>query len=294
MNNKVFSIIIGALILFFVASNTLFIVKETERGVMLKFGKVVNADIPPGLHFKIPMVNEVRKFDGRVLTLDVRPQRFLTVEKKGMIVDSYAKWRIKDVSTYYTATNGEEATAVRNMDQRINEGLRNSFGEHSLQEVISGERDQLMVDLTENLNKLTLERYGIELIDVRIKRIDLPEQVSDSVFNRMNTEREREAREHRSKGKEQAEVIRADADRQRTILEAEAYRDAEQLRGEGDAKAAAIYSSAYSQDPEFYRFVRSLTAYRESFKNKSDMMLVDPESDFFRYLKDSSGKAAGN
>ncbi|MBU3068331.1 protease modulator HflC [Aestuariicella sp. G3-2] len=294
MNNKVFSIVIGALILFFVASNTLFIIKETERGVMLKFGKVVNADIPPGLHFKIPMVNEVRKFDGRVLTLDVRPQRFLTVEKKGMIVDSYAKWRIKDVSTYYTATNGEEATAVRNMDQRINEGLRNSFGEHSLQEVISGERDQLMVDLTESLNKLTLERYGIELIDVRIKRIDLPEQVSESVFNRMNTEREREAREHRSKGKEQAEVIRADADRQRTILEAEAYRDAEQLRGEGDAKAAAIYSSAYSQDPEFYSFVRSLTAYRESFKNKSDMMLVDPDSDFFRYLKDSSGKPAGN
>lgn len=293
MNNKVFGIIIGALIVFFVASNTLFIVKETERGVMLKFGKVVNADIPPGLHVKIPMVNEVRKFDSRVLTLDVRPQRFLTVEKKGMIVDSYAKWRIKDVSTYYTATNGEEATAVRNMDQRINEGLRNAFGEHSLQEVISGERDQLMVTLTENLNKLTLERYGIELIDVRIKRIDLPEQVSESVFNRMNTEREREAREHRSKGKEQAEVIRADADRQRTILEAEAYRDAEHLRGEGDAKAAAIYSAAYTQDPEFYRFVRSLTAYRASFKDKSDVMLVDPESDFFRYLKDSSGKASG-
>ncbi|WP_439135649.1 protease modulator HflC [Pseudomaricurvus sp.] len=294
MNNKVFGIVIGALIVFFVASNTLFIIKETERGVMLKFGKVVNADIPPGLHFKIPMVNEVRKFDSRVLTLDVRPQRFLTVEKKVMIVDSYAKWRIKDVSTYYTATNGEEVTAVRNMDQRINEGLRNAFGDHSLQEVISGERDQLMVTLTEKLNKLTLQRYGIELIDVRIKRIDLPEQVSESVFNRMNTEREREAREHRSKGKEQAEVIRADADRQRTILEAEAYRDAEQLRGEGDAKAAAIYAAAYTQDPEFYSFVRSLTAYRESFKNKSDMMLVDPDSDFFRYLKDSSGQAAGN
>lgn len=292
MNNRVLGIVIGLLAVFFIASNTLFIIKETERGVMLKFGRVVNSDIPPGLHFKIPMVNEVRKFDARVLTLDVRPQRFLTVEKKAMIVDSYAKWRIKDVTTYYTATNGEEATAVRNMDQLINEGLRNAFGEHSLQEVISGERGQLMERLTENLNRTTLQRYGIELVDVRVKRIDLPEQVSDSVFSRMKAEREREAREHRSKGKEQAEVIRADADRQRTILEAEAYRDAEQLRGEGDAKAAAIYAAAYTKDAEFYSFVRSINAYKASFGNKSDLMVVDPNSDFFRYLKDSSGKAA--
>lgn len=289
MNNRVLSIVIGLLAVFFIASNTLFIIKETERGVMLKFGRVVNSDLPPGLHFKIPLVHEVRKFDARVLTLDVRPQRFLTVEKKAMIVDSYAKWRIKDVTTYYTATNGEEATAVRNMDQLINEGLRNAFGEHSLQEVISGERGQLMERLTENLNRTTLQRYGIELVDVRVKRIDLPEQVSDSVFSRMKAEREREAREHRSKGKEQAEVIRADADRQRTILEAEAYRDAEQLRGEGDAKAAAIYAAAYTKDPEFYSFIRSINAYKESFSNKSDLMVVDPNSDFFRYLKDSSG-----
>jgi membrane protease subunit HflC len=292
MNNRVLSIVIGLLAVFFIASNTLFIIKETERGVMLKFGRVVNSDIPPGLHFKIPMVHEVRKFDARVLTLDIRPQRFLTVEKKAMIVDSFAKWRIKDVTTYYTATNGEEATAVRNMDQLINEGLRNAFGEHSLQEVISGERGQLMETLTENLNRTTLRRYGIELVDVRVKRIDLPEQVSDSVFSRMKAEREREAREHRSKGKEQAEVIRADADRQRTILEAEAYRDAEQLRGEGDAKAAAIYAAAYTKDPEFYSFVRSINAYKASFGSKSDLMVVDPNSDFFRYLKDSSGKAA--
>lgn len=289
MNNRVLSIVIGLLAVFFIASNTLFIIKETERGVMLKFGRVVNSDLPPGLHFKIPLVHEVRKFDARVLTLDVRPQRFLTVEKKAMIVDSYAKWRIKDVTTYYTATNGEEATAVRNMDQLINEGLRNAFGEHSLQEVISGERGQLMERLTENLNRTTLQRYGIELVDVRVKRIDLPEQVSDSVFSRMKAEREREAREHRSKGKEQAEVIRADADRQRTILEAEAYRDAEQLRGEGDAKAAAIYAAAYTKDPEFYSFIRSINAYKESFSNKSDLMVVDPNSDFFRYLKDSTG-----
>lgn len=290
MNNKLFSLIIALLLVVFVGSNTLYIIKETERGVLLEFGKVVNFDIQPGLHIKIPFVNEVRKFDSRVLTLDARPERFLTVEKKGMIVDSFAKWRIQDVSKYYTATNGEEGRAERLLAQRINEGLRNGFGDRSLQEVVSGERDQLMNSLTESLNKLTLTEYGITLVDIRIKRIDLPDQVSESVFNRMTTEREREAREHRSKGKEQAEVIRADADRQRTILEAEAYRDSELLRGEGDAKAAAIYANAYNKDPEFYSFMRSLTAYRETFKSKDDVMLVDPDSDFFRYLKNSDGK----
>ncbi len=290
MNSKIFGLLIGLLLVIFVASNTFYIIKETERGVLLKFGKLVDDDLKPGLHIKVPMMHEVRKFDSRILTLDVRPQRFLTVEKKGMIVDSYAKWRIKDVGTYYTATNGEEAAAVRVLDQRINEGLRNGFGGRSLQEVISGERDQLMHELTDHLNELTEKRYGIELIDVRVKRIDLPEQVSDSVFSRMNSEREREAREHRSKGKEQAEVIRADADRQRTIIEAEAYRDAELLRGEGDAKAASIYAQAYTQNPEFYSFVRSLTAYKETFKGKDDVMLIDPKSDFFRYLNNSQGK----
>ncbi len=290
MNNKLFSVITALLLVVFIGSNTLYIIKETERGVLLKFGKVVNADIQSGLHIKVPMMHEVRKFDSRVLTLDARPERFLTVEKKGMIVDSFAKWRIEDVGKYYTATNGEESRAERLLSQRINEGLRNGFGDRSLQEVVSGERDQLMTSLTESLNKLTLTEYGIALVDVRIKRIDLPDQVSDSVFNRMTTEREREAREHRSKGKEQAEVIRADADRQRTILEAEAYRDSELLRGEGDAKAAAIYADAYNQDSEFYSFMRSLTAYRETFKNKGDIMLVDPDSDFFRYFKNSDGK----
>ncbi len=290
MNNKLFSLIIALLAVVFIGSNTLYIIKETERGVLLKFGEVVNNDIQSGLHIKMPIMHEVRKFDSRVLTLDARPERFLTVEKKGMIVDSFAKWQIEDVGKFYTATNGEESRAERLLAQRINEGLRNGFGERSLQEVVSGERDQLMTSLTESLNKLTLEEYGVKLVDVRIKRIDLPDQVSESVFNRMTTEREREAREHRSKGKEQAEVIRADADRQRTILEAEAYRDAELLRGEGDAKAAAIYANAYNQDAEFYSFMRSLTAYRETFKNKDDIMLVDPDSDFFRYFKNSDGK----
>lgn len=291
MNNKLMGLLVGFMVLVLVASNTLFIIKETERGVLLKFGKVVEADLQPGLHIKAPLMHEVRKFESRVLTLDARPERFLTVEKKGMIVDSFAKWRIKDVSTYYTATNGEESRAERLLAQQINEGLRNQFAQRSLQEVVSGERDQLMFDLKASLNSFMDEKLGIEVVDVRVKRIDLPDQVSDSVFSRMTTEREREAREHRSKGKEQAEVIRADADRQRTVLEAEAYRDSELLRGEGDAKAANIYASAYNKDPEFYSFVRSLTAYKETFKGKDDIMLVDPDSDFFRYLNDSKGQS---
>ncbi|GAA5314962.1 MAG: protease modulator HflC [Candidatus Pelagadaptatus aseana] len=290
MNNKMFSILISVVIALAIIGNTLFIVKETERGVMLKFGKVVDNDLQPGLQWKLPLVHEVRKFDSRILTLDARPERFLTVEKKGMIVDSFAKWRIKDVGTYYTATNGEESRAERLLAQRINEGLRNQFAKRSLHEVVSGERDQLMIDLTVALNNFANTELGIEVVDVRVKRIDLPDQVSESVFNRMTSEREREAREHRSKGKEQAEVIRADADRQRTILEAEAYRESELIRGEGDAKAAAIYAAAYNKDPEFYTFVRSLNAYKETFKGKDDILLVDPDSDFFRYLNDSKGR----
>lgn len=289
MSNKMLGVLISLAIALIVAANTLFIIKETERGVMLKFGQVVNADLQPGLHIKAPMMHQVRKFDGRVLTLDAAPARFLTLEKKGVIVDSFAKWRIIDVSTFYTVTNGEELTARNALEKRINEGLLNEFARRSLQEVVSGERDQLMTSLTEELNEVVQKSYGVELVDIRVKRIDLPEQVSESVFNRMTSEREREAREHRSKGKEQAEVIRADADRQRTILEAEAYRDSELLRGEGDAEAASIYASAYNQDPEFYRFVRSLTAYKETFNGKQDLLVVDPDSDFFRYLNSSKG-----
>jgi len=290
MSTKTFFFSIIILIAGLVASNSAFIVNQYERGVLLKLGKLSDADLDPGLHFKVPWVHEVRKFDGRVLTLDNRAERFLTVEKKSMMVDSFAKWRIIDVGEYYTATNGEENRAERLLAQRINEGLRNQFAQRTLQEVVSGERDQLMTDLTKQLNGFTQSSLGIEVVDVRVKKIDLPVEVSGPVFSRMAAEREREAREHRSKGKEQAEIIRADADRQRTILEAQAYRDAELLRGEGDAKASAIYSSAYSKDPEFYAFVRSLNAYTTAFKDKGDLLLVDPNSDFFRYLNDSKGE----
>jgi membrane protease subunit HflC len=280
MSNRNVAIILALFGVVFIASNTLFVVKETERAVMLKFGRVVEADLAPGLHVKMPFVNTVAKFDARLLTLDAQPQRFLTVEKKAVIVDSYAKWRISDVSKYYTATNGEELRAHSLLAQRINTGLRNEFGERTMHEVISGERDQLMVDLVQSLDQLTEAEFGI----------DLPEQVSQSVFNRMTSEREREAREHRSKGKELAEGIRAAADRDKVVIESDAYRDAELIRGEGDAEAANIYAKAYNQDREFYSFMRSLQAYRESFATKGDVMLVEPDSAFFRYLNNPKGK----
>jgi membrane protease subunit HflC len=235
-------------------------------------------------------MNEVRRFDARILTVDARPEDFLNAEKKGMIVDSFVKWRIKDVSTYYTATNGEEMLAARVIAQRANEGLRNQFGKRTLAEVVSGERDQLMSELVETLNTLTQDEFGVEIIDVRVKRIDLPDQVSGSVFDRMRTGREREAKEHRSQGKEQAAIIRADADRKRTVIAAEAYRDSEKIRGDGDAGSASIYASAYNKDPEFYSFVRSLSAYKSSFRDKGDILLVDPKGDFFKYLKSSKAR----
>ncbi len=278
------------LVVVVVVGNSVYIINEFERGVLLRLGKVSDADLKPGLHFKWPIVDEVRKFDARILTMDSRPERFLTVEKKSMIVDAFAKWRIIDVGKFYTATNGEEDRAQRLLAQRINEGLRNQFARRSLQEVVSGERDQLMVNIAVQLNEFTQTSLGVEIVDVRVKKIDLPDEVSDPVYARMRAEREREAREHRSKGKEQAEIIRADADRQQIVIEAEAYKESELIRGEGDAKAAAIYASAYNKDPEFYSFVRSLHAYQNTFSGKEDILLLDPDSDFFRYLNNSKGK----
>tara|TARA_B100000519_G_scaffold189923_1_gene188922 strand:- start:16 stop:885 length:870 start_codon:yes stop_codon:yes gene_type:complete len=273
-------------ILLVIVGNTLFVVKETERAVMLRFGQLVNADIEPGLHFKIPWVNTVRKFDARIQTEDATPERFLTLEQKALEVDSYAKWRIVDVDQFYVSTRGNVSTAGNLLAQRINDGLRDQIGARTLIEVVAGERDQLMLDLTAELNETTASDIGIEVIDVRVKRIDLPDDVRSSVYERMITERNREAQEIRSRGDELAIGIRADADRQVVIYEAEAYRDAEQIRGEGDANATAIYADAFSKDEEFYAFTRSLNAYRETFSSKSDVLLLDPDSDYFKYLKD--------
>jgi membrane protease subunit HflC len=281
---------IVVLVLLIGASSSLFVVSEFERGVKLQFGKLVEADIQPGLHVKIPFVDNVRIFDARILTVDAQPASFFTIEKKRLIVDSYAKWRIANVETYYKATGGVESVAHNRLANRVNNGLRNQFGTRTLHEVVSGERDLLMKNITAELNDSVLDSLGIEVVDVRVKRIDLPQEVSSQVFRRMTAERDKEANELRSTGKERAEKIRASADRERTIEVANAYRDSEKLRGEGDAKAAAIYSEAYQQDPEFYSFMRSLNAYKSAFSNKGDIMLVDPGSDFFKYLNQQSGK----
>lgn len=271
---------------FVVLSNSLFVISETQRGVLLKFGQVVNADLEPGLHFKVPFVDSVRKFDGRILTVDSTPERFFTQEQKQLIVDSYAKFRIIDTAKYYTATSGEEFRAAALLSQRINDDLRNQVAGRSVQEVVSGERDQLMDAVKARLNETVLSELGVEVIDVRVKKIDLPNEVSQSVYRRMNAEREKEARELRSEGKEIAEGMRAEADRKVTVIEAEAFRDAEITRGNGDASATGIYAESFNRDPEFYAFIRSLNAYEETFASGSDIMLLQPDSQFFQYLRD--------
>jgi modulator of FtsH protease HflC len=281
--------LITAFVLF-IASNALYVIKETEKGVLLRFGEVVNPDIEPGLHIKVPFVNNVRKFDGRVLTVDAQAERFLTLEKKALIVDSFAKFKVVDTARFYTATNGEIQRATGLLSQRINDGLRNQVGIRTIQEVVSGERDQLMRNITLELNKLANEELGVVVLDVRVKKIDLPPDVSESVYQRMNAEREKEAREHRAQGQELAEGIRAAADREATVILSEAYRDAETIRGEGDAQATSIYASAFGNDPEFYSFTRSLRAYQDSFQGAGDILLLKPDSDFFKYLKSPDGE----
>ena len=278
------------LVLALVGSSSLYVIQETELGVKLRFGRLIETDIQPGLHYKIPFVDQVRKFDGRVLTLDADPASFFTIEKKRLIVDAFSKWRIIDVDVYYRATGGNQAVAQERLASRVNDGLRNQFGARTLHEVVSGERDQLMKDLADKLNLTLGQSLGVEVVDVRVKGIDLPPEVSEQVYRRMKAEREKEARILRSEGGESAEKIRADADRQKTILLANAYKIAEETRGQGDATATSTYAAAYTKNPEFYAFIRSLSAYRKSFANKGDVLLVDPKSDFFRYLNSQKGE----
>jgi modulator of FtsH protease HflC len=290
MSTKSLLGIIGTLVVLAVVSSSVYIVNQYERAVVLRFGALVKSDVKPGIHWKVPLTDKVRRFDGRLLTADMSPESFYTVENKRLVVDSYIKWRIKDVDTYYRTTSGDERLAADRLSQRVADGLRNQFGRRTLHDVVSGKRDELMAELKTTINETANSLLGIEVVDIRVKRIDFPPEVSQSVFARMAADREKEAREYRAQGKEQSEVIKADADRQRVVLEANAFRDAERLRGEGDAKAAAIYAAAYNKDPEFYAFTRSLNAYKKSFSSKDDLMVVDPKSDFFRYLKDPQGK----
>lgn len=286
---SIFSLVI-TLVAVVILSSSLYVVDEREVAIKLQFGEVIESDIQPGLHFKLPFFQNVKKFDARVLTLDSRPERFLTVGKKFVIVDSFIKWRIVDVKSYYKATAGNRWQATTLLSNSTNKGLRDEFGSRSLAEVVSGERDQLMEVITKKLNEQTISEFGIEVVDVRVKGIDLPEDLSKNVYRRMSTEREREARETRSQGKELAEGIKANADRQKVVLEAEAYRKAEALRGEGDAIAAATYAEAYTKDAEFYAFTRSLKAYTETFAAKEDVLLLKPDSDFFKYMKNATAK----
>ena len=283
MSKSMMTLVAGAA-LALAGWNSMYIVQQTERAVLLQFGRIVEANVQPGLHFKIPYVNQVRRFDARLMTLDSPTERFLTLEKKAVMVDAYAKWRVADAERFYTATSGVKQTADERLSRGLQAGLRDQFGKRTLHEVVSGERDALMADITQSLDKMARAELGIEVLDVRVKSIDLPSEVNRSVFERMSTEREREAREHRAKGNELAEGIRADADRQRRVLLAEAYRDAEKIRGEGDAQAAAIYSAAYGQNPQFYSFHRSLQAYRDSFADRRDVLVLDPKNEFFQYM----------
>lgn len=266
-----------------IAYFSLFTVNETETAIRFRLGEIVQAGYEPGLHWKIPVINNVRKFDARLQNLDTDPERFLTAEKKNVIVDSFVMWRLADVRRYYTAVAGDPTRANLRLDQIIKDGLRSEFSKRTLQEVVSGDRAQIMNILSDTASR-EAQLLGIQVVDVRIKRIDLPSEVTASVFQRMRSERERVARDFRSRGAEAAERIRADADRQRTVILAEAFRDAEGTRGQGDARAADIYAQAFNKNLGFFSFYRSLNAYRNTFVSREDIMVLQPDSQFFQYF----------
>jgi len=268
---------------------SLYTVKQWERAIVFRLGKIVSTDSGPGLHGMMPVLNNVIKFDGRILTVEAEAERYFTVEKKNVIVDAFVKWRITDVADYYKATGGDERRAGQLLYEKINDALRNEFGRRTIQEVVSGGRAEITQKLNDVVN-VQAKDLGITIVDVRIKRIDLPNEVSTSVYQRMEAERGRVARDFRSRGAEAAERIRADADRQRTVTLAEAYRKAESVRGEGDAKAADIYAQAYGKNPEFYAFYRSLNAYKNTLNSRSDILVLEPDSEFFKYFKGAGGK----
>lgn len=286
---KSMSLVLAAVVLW-LGSMSFFIVDERELAVKFRLGEFDRADYTPGIYFKIPFINNVRKFDSRILTLDAEPERYLTFEKKNVIVDAFIKWRISDVENYYKTMGGDERRAGMRLSQVIKNGLRDEFGKRTIQEAISGERAQIMSVITAQIEEQA-KQFGIEVVDVRIKRIELPPEVSGSVYDRMEAERARVAKDLRSRGAEAAERIRADADRQRTVILAEAYRDAERIRGEGDGSAAEIYAEAFSKDEKFYAFYRSLDAYKNVFTSQEDVLVLDPESEFFKYFKDAGGNA---
>lgn len=288
MSNVKFGLVLAAFIglILWLSAYT---VHERELAIKFKLGEIVSTLDEPGLYWKIPIINNIRKFDSRVLTLDTPPERFLTSEKKNVIVDSFVKWRIIDPRLYYTSTQGDERIAVSRIVSILNDEMKGQFGSKTVREVISGERSAIMQAVNEQAGVKTLD-LGVKLVDVRIKKVELPPEVSSSVYQRMVKERATVAKSFRSAGEEKAKGIRANADRQRTEILAEAYRKSEEIRGDGDAQAAKIYADAFGADKEFYSFTRSLSAYKNSFRDTGDILLLSPDSEFFKFFKNSGGK----
>ncbi|HQT01071.1 MAG: HflC protein [Hydrogenophilales bacterium 16-64-46] len=291
MNRNFGPFLIGLVIVLVVLSGSMFTVDQRQNAMVFQLGEVVSVKTKPGLYFKLPLVQNVRYFDTRILTLDsADPERFITSEKKNVLVDSFIKWRVIDPRQFYVSVGGDEMRAAIRLNQTVNDGLRAEFGQRTINDVVSGSREKIM-DIIRTKADQDARKIGVQVVDVRIKRVDLPETVSENVYRRMEAERKQVANELRSTGAAEAEKIKADADKQKDVIVAEAYRDAQRVKGEGDAKAGAVYAAAYGKNAEFYAFYRSMQAYRESFKNKSDVMVLDPSADFFKYMKNP--RAAG-
>ncbi len=291
MKTNVANILIGAVVALILLSLSMFVVDQRQNAIVFQLGEVVGVKTAPGLYFKIPVMQNVRFFDSRIQTLDTgEPERFITAEKKNVMVDSFVKWRIIDVKQYYISVGGDEERANTRLRQTVNSSMREEFGKRTINEVVSGEREQIMTVLRQKIDA-DARKIGVQVLDVRLKRVDFPSEISDSVYRRMDAERKRVANELRASGAAEGEKIKADADKQREVILAQAYREAQQTKGEGDAKASAIYAAAFGRNAEFYSFYRSLEAYKQSFKNKSDVMVMDPSSAFFKYMK-NPGKAA--
>lgn len=279
------SFLVGCVVVLILASMSIFIVDQRQTAIVFQLGEVMRVETTPGMKFKMPLVQNVRFFDSRILTLDTpEPERFITAEKKNVLVDSFIKWRIVDVKQYYISVGGDETRAQIRLMQTVNSTLREEFGKRTIHEVVSGEREELM-RVVQGKADVDARKIGVEVLDVRLKRVDFPNTISDSIYSRMEAERKRVANELRATGNAESEKIRADADRQREVILAQAYRDAQKIKGEGDAKAAALYANAFSRNPEFYAFYRSLDVYKQGFKSKSDVMVLDAGSPFFKYLK---------
>ncbi len=291
MNKSLGSLVVVLLVGLIVLSSSMYTVDQRQNALVFQLGEVVSVKKSPGLYFKLPMVQNIRFFDTRILTLDAGdPERFITSEKKNVLVDSFIKWRVIDARQYYVSVGGDETRAQIRLNQTVNDGLRAEFGKRTINDVVSGRREEIMKIIRAKADQ-DARKIGVQVVDVRIKRVDLPETVSENVYRRMEAERKQVANELRSTGAAEAEKIKADADKQKDVIVAEAYRDAQSVKGLGDAKASAQYASAYGRNAEFYAFYRSMQAYRESFKSKSDVMVLDPSADFFKYMKNP--RAAG-